>query len=128
MKTKKQTNLIKIISGAMFIALGILIALFLCLWDIGAADALAVFADASYDFVNALLAWALRIIAGVMYVPATLHIVQGIIDAQEARAEGSGPAADKAKQKIITGISMVLIATAVITSANSIVNALSDAL
>ncbi len=87
----------------------------IAVYDPRAADFLIYAATGNY--VLSMMAWLIRGLAGILYVPAILNIIRSITDAQEAKANGSGAAADKAKNELIVGLLLLLLATVIIASA-----------
>ena len=72
---------------------------------------------ASDNYVMSLMTWLIRVLAGILYVPAIINIIRSFTDYQEAKADGSGSAADKAKNELVVGLMLILLASVIITSA-----------
>ena len=84
--------------------------------------ATAVFA-ADNTLAVSIATWVIRVIGAVPFVPAIINGIQGLTDMQEAKAEGAGPAADKAKQKLIAAVTMALVAVVIIAAAEPLARA-----
>ena len=78
---------------------------------------------ADNSFAVNILTWVLRIIGALPFIPAVINTIQGLTEMQEAKAEGAGPAADKARQKLISAVALALIAVVIITSAGALAQA-----
>ena len=84
--------------------------------------ATAVFA-ADNSLAISIATWVIRVLGALPFIPAIINGIQGFTDYQEAKAEGGGPSADKAKQKLVAAITMALVAVVIITAAQSLAKA-----
>ena len=80
-------------------------------------------ADNPNSLAISIATWVIRVLGALPFIPAIINGIQGFTDYQEAKAEGGGPSADKAKQKLVAAITMALVAVVIITAAQSLAKA-----
>ena len=119
--SSKKTTLTRVVRGikkAAPYAMGFAFAMLAGVASFAFADTTA--SDEDIAFITKILTWIIRGIGLVPAVPGVLSAIEGLAAYNEARENSGGPEADKAKKKMGTAITSLLLVAIIQASAATI--------